>query len=172
MLKKYWPFLLIILVIVVFNVSLGDKTKIIGRTDVVINTNREINNSKQNEDTHVDLGTYGELLRLHNIERTKRGLGELSSNPILASYANDWAKVMARKNSLYHSNIDKLLGQFSMVGENIAFNQRSEGEVVEGWMNSERHRENILNKNFTQVGFSVYANSSGKPYWISVFGKN
>lgn len=51
-------------------------------------------------------------------------------------------------------------------GENIARGQRSEAEVMDGWLKSEGHCKNIMNGSFTHVG----AGKSGN-YWTQNFGK-
>ena len=53
-------------------------------------------------------------------------------------------------------------------GENIAKGQRSCAEVSKAWYNSEGHRKNMLNKNFTKVGIAVYVHN-GTPYWVQIF---
>lgn len=54
--------------------------------------------------------------------------------------------------------------QFWTWGENIASGQRSEEQVMEGWIKSAGHCRNIMNANFTQVG----AGRSGN-LWTQVF---
>lgn len=41
---------------------------------------------------------------------------------------------------------------YRTAGENIAKGQRTPQQVVNAWMNSEGHRANILNGNFTHIG--------------------
>ncbi len=45
---------------------------------------------------------------------------------------------------------------FSYAGENIAKGQRTPQEVMTAWMNSQGHRENILNPNFKKIGVAYY----------------
>lgn len=54
-------------------------------------------------------------------------------------------------------------------GENIAMGYTSADNVVEGWMNSPGHRENILRKDFKRTAIGYYKNSSGT-YWCQGFG--
>lgn len=58
---------------------------------------------------------------------------------------------------------------FRSSGENIAWGQRSPEEVVNAWMNSEGHRANMLNTNFTKIGVGYYQNSAGRNYWTQLF---
>lgn len=53
-------------------------------------------------------------------------------------------------------------------GENIAWGQKTPEAVVNAWMNSDGHRANILNKNFTTIGVGYYMNGT-TPYWVQLF---
>ena len=58
--------------------------------------------------------------------------------------------------------------------ENIAKGQFSVVEVMTGWMNSEGHRANILDPDFTEVGFgfSYGLNNNGfEVIWAQNFGR-
>lgn len=58
---------------------------------------------------------------------------------------------------------------YKSAGENLAKNFSSSGGVVTGWMNSDSHRENMLNPNYTDVGFaSVDGKLFGKPATITI----
>lgn len=58
---------------------------------------------------------------------------------------------------------------YRRAGENIAWGQRSPEEVVNAWMNSEGHRANIMNSNFTKIGVGYYQNANGVKYWSQLF---
>jgi uncharacterized protein YkwD len=53
-------------------------------------------------------------------------------------------------------------------GENIAYGQPSAKAVVDAWMNSEGHRANILNADFTTIGVGHLQNG-GTNYWVQLF---
>ena len=57
--------------------------------------------------------------------------------------------------------------KYFSVGENIAMGYRTPADVMKGWMDSEGHRNNILNPNFTDFACGVY--KSG--YWSQFFCK-
>lgn len=58
---------------------------------------------------------------------------------------------------------------YEVAGENLAKNFTTAGGVVSGWMNSESHRENMLNPRYTEVGFAtVSGNLDGRPATITV----
>ena len=77
---------------------------------------------------------------------------------------------MAKNNNLKHSNIGSLMGKYYAAGENIAWNQKTEEEVMSSWMNSSGHRANIMNRSFTKAGFGLSYNKNGEPYWCTNFG--
>ena len=114
--------------------------------------------------------TVQTLLNLHNKEREMKGRAAMAIDPYLVEYAQKYAEEMARKGRLVHSNISVLMGKYSTAGENIAWNQENEEEVVRDWMNSSGHRANIMNRNFIKVGFGVAKAKDGSLYWCTVFG--
>jgi len=109
------------------------------------------------------------LLELHNKERDKTNFLKLDEN--LSTYAQEHANRMANKNSLYHSDMKDVIQiiKSSYVGENIAWGQETEEEVVRAWMNSYGHRKNILNKHYKKVGFGISKDKNGSIYWCAVF---
>src|SRR6185369_16837206 len=52
-----------------------------------------------------------------------------------------------------------------------AFNQRTPKEVVKSWMDSPGHRENILNKKYTELGIGIAADKNGELYYTQVFAR-
>lgn len=56
-------------------------------------------------------------------------------------------------------------------GENIAGGQVDPEEVISGWWNSEKHRENMMYSGFTHLaaGYSFNANSEYKHQWVQLF---
>jgi uncharacterized protein YkwD len=57
-----------------------------------------------------------------------------------------------------------------LVGENIAFGPRTAEDVVQGWLDSPGHCENIMDPRFAEMGIA-YAAGHGKRglYWVQVF---
>lgn len=53
-------------------------------------------------------------------------------------------------------------------GENIAYGYDSAGDVMDGWMDSEGHRDNILHPIFTHIGIGVWLGPGG-PFWVQDF---
>lgn len=102
-----------------------------------------------------------QVVKLTNQERTQRGLKPLKVDPTLSKMARDKSGDMAQNHYFSHNSptygspfdMMKQYGiSYRTAGENIAEGQRTPQEVVDAWMNSEGHRENILNPNFTYIG--------------------
>jgi uncharacterized protein YkwD len=55
-------------------------------------------------------------------------------------------------------------------GENIAWGYRTSEEVLDAWMASPDHRENILNCSAHSIGTGVAYGNNGLPYYTQVFG--
>lgn len=53
-------------------------------------------------------------------------------------------------------------------GENIAMGQRTAQEVMEAWMDSPGHRENILDPSFGRLGVAC-VERGGSLYWVQLF---
>lgn len=110
------------------------------------------------------------LLALHNEQRELKGRTAFKIDSYLIEYAQNHSQWMAKKKWMKHSDVSVLIGKYSAVGENIAYNQQNEKQVVVAWMNSTGHRQNIMNRNFNSIGFGLANNSKGEPYWCTVFG--
>ena len=54
-------------------------------------------------------------------------------------------------------------------GENLAFGQDDAQEVVDDWMDSPTHRDNILYGDFSSGSISIYQNDDGVKYWANEF---
>ena len=145
------------------------------------NTNDKNDNSTSN-DNQSTTGTFSsfqkEVTRLVNVERSKRGLSELSFNSELSNVATLKSQDMINKNYFSHTSPTygspfDMMKQFNIsyraAGENIAMGQKNPAEVVNAWMNSQGHRENILNPNFTDIGVGVAKSSNGTLYWTQMF---
>ena len=106
-----------------------------------------------------------EVVRLVNEERAKYGLEPLVINETLMKLSREKSEDMYTNN--YFSHISEKLGapadvirsnnlEFSWMGENIAKMQTTPSEVVQAWMNSKGHRENILSPNAKYIGVGYF----------------
>jgi uncharacterized protein YkwD len=118
------------------------------------------------------------VIDLTNAERKKADLKPLKMNPKLMAAARKHAANMAAQEKLEHvldekdpEDRAKAAGyKPDAIGENLAWNQQNPKEVLEVWMKSEQHRDNILSKDYTEIGVAVAKNKKGEPYWVQVFG--
>lgn len=108
--------------------------------------------------------SVGDLLKYTNKQREGSGLSDLRLNEKLTSAASKKASHMFEKNYWAHISPDGvepwdfILGEnydYIYAGENLAKNFSHSKDVVEAWMNSPSHRENLLSPNYDEVGFAV-----------------
>lgn len=116
-----------------------------------------------------------QVVALVNAERAKVNLPALTMSEDLNYAAQIRAKETVqsfshtRPNGSSFSSVLKENGiSYRGAGENIAWGQRTPEAVVNAWMNSEGHRANILNKNYTSIGVGYHLNGS-TPYWAQLF---
>lgn len=111
------------------------------------------------------------LFDLHNVQREENKKKTFQLDLDLQKAAQLHAQWMASKNNLTHQGFSQRIPVGWMTaGENIAFNQVTEQEVTEDWMNSSGHRANILNKDFNSIGFGYEIDRKGQIYWCTIFG--
>jgi uncharacterized protein YkwD len=128
-----------------------------------------------------------EMLNTVNVMRSKEGVAPLRICKEIQKAAQNYASYMARENFYSHkgkdgSNVGDRLTQAgyrwrsaksgSFIGENIAAGQTSVVAVMNDWAMSPSHRSNILNRNFTHVGFGRAQSRESKfgVYWVQNFG--
>ncbi|HEY6823093.1 MAG TPA: CAP domain-containing protein, partial [Steroidobacteraceae bacterium] len=60
-----------------------------------------------------------------------------------------------------------------VVGENIAYGPKSVEEVVQGWLDSPGHCENIMDPRFAEMGIAYASGRSGRHglYWVQVLAE-
>ncbi|WP_319018236.1 CAP domain-containing protein [Microbispora sitophila] len=118
-----------------------------------------------------------EVVRLTNAERAKAGCGPLKHDPRLRAAAYAHSANMSAQNKMEHVLDGRDPGYritlagytWRAYGENIAKGYGTAQAVVQGWMNSPGHRQNILNCNYTDIGVGYVA--AGGPYWTQDFGR-
>lgn len=116
-----------------------------------------------------------DVLYLVNQERQANGLGTLVMDQSLLDTAMQRAAELGidfaheRPNGTRWSTaIPSYYASYA--GENIASGYNSARSVMDGWMNSEGHRNNILNANYTCMGVGCfYQPRNGSIYWVQVF---
>lgn len=105
-----------------------------------------------------------QLLAETNQERVQQSLPELSVNETLNQAAQLKARDMFQYNYWAHTSptgvspwewLGKVGYEYSVAGENLAKNYPTAPATVDAWMASESHKANILNGDYTDVGFAV-----------------
>lgn len=117
------------------------------------------------------------VLTLVNEERAKVGCAPLQADAGLGGLAQDFSDDMAARGFFDHTDPDgktpwdraDAAGVTGLGGENIARGQATPQAVMDSWMNSEGHRANILNCDYTRLGVGVHTGSGG-PWWTQDFG--
>lgn len=119
-----------------------------------------------------------QVIALVNQERTKRGLPALKANWQLSRVARFKSEDMRDRNYFSHTsptygspfNMMRAFGiTYTAAGENIAAGQTSAASVMQSWMNSPGHRQNILSPQFTQIGVGYASGGSYRHYWTQMF---
>ena len=132
-------------------------------------------NSIYDADTEKDCYTLSyKVFEIVNQERIKAGVKPLKFNNDMYKAAMVRAKECDESFSHDRPNgtscftaLKEAGVKYLSAGENIAMGYRTPADVMKGWMDSEGHRNNILNPNFTDFACGVY--KSG--YWSQFFCK-
>ena len=130
-----------------------------------------------------------QILDLVNQERAKVGADSLQISEQLDRAADLHSQDQARMDRMTHngsdgstlgSRVDATGYSWSRVAENISQvaldpetvmygGQGFQNIGITGWMNSEGHRENILNPDLEEIGIGYGTSADGSPYWTQVF---
>lgn len=112
----------------------------------------------------------GSILSLMNEARNTGDLSPLTANEALNRAAEAKAEDMIKNDYFAHTSPDgrtpwhwlKKAGYvYKYAGENLAVNYTDAEEQHGAWMNSKTHRENILNKNYQEVGIAMIPGKIG-----------
>lgn len=116
-----------------------------------------------------------QVVDLTNAERAKEGLKPLEIHSPLMEVAQAKSEDMAKNNYFSHTSptygspFDQIKSagiSYRSAGENIAQGQRTPQQVVQAWMESPGHRQNIMNANYTHIGVGFVENGY---YWTQQF---
>ena len=118
-----------------------------------------------------------ETMELINAHRVSKGLNPLEKINHMSYKSEEHDNYMIANNVVNHNdfaarseNIMKTLGAKS-VSENIAYNYNTPQAVLNAWLASPGHKENIEG-NFTHFGIAIKENpATGKKYYTNIFAK-
>ncbi|MFA9560107.1 CAP domain-containing protein [Evansella sp. AB-rgal1] len=114
-----------------------------------------------------------QVVQLVNRERAQRGLQPLQHRADLKNVAHKKAEDMIKSNYFSHTSPNygspfdmiRTFGiSYQAAAENIAKGQTTPEQVMNSWMNSPGHRQNILNGNFDTIGVGFYQGA-----WVQLF---
>lgn len=121
-----------------------------------------------------------EVIRLTNAEREKAGLNPLEMDDSLMKAADVRVKEMGESfshtrpdGSKYITAAQEAGYSGSYVGENGSAGKSTAEYIVSSWMNSEGHRENILNPNYNYIGVAYNYNIGSEygSYCVQIFAR-
>jgi uncharacterized protein YkwD len=119
-----------------------------------------------------------QVLALVNQNRRRGGCDGLSLDRRLIDAANEHAADMARRRYFAHESpngdgagdrVSEAGYRWKRYGENIARGVDSPYEVVDGWMHSPEHRENIMDCRLDQMGVGLAIAGDDTAYWVQDF---
>ena len=123
------------------------------------------------------------LVDLTNTERSSLSINKLTANQLLQKAAQLKAKDMVQKGYFAHTSPEGITPwywfqeagySFSYAGENLGVNFIDSDILHKAWLDSEKHRKNILNEKFTEIGIGtaegVYKGRNAI-FVVQLFGK-
>jgi len=120
-----------------------------------------------------------QLFAMANQVRNARGLSALQWDPALASAALYHCSRMAAEGPISHQyagepDLGERAGQagahFSLLEENVADGEQT-GQIHQAWMNSQGHRDNLLNPAVNRLGVAVVARGN-RLYAVEDFSRS
>ena len=126
-------------------------------------------------------GLEKQLLDAHNAERTEAGLETLETDATLVDLARQRAQDMVTTDYFSHAspNGDTVVTllkregyEYKIAAENIARNNRPNdqavGAAMSGFLDSDSHREKVLNERYDHVGVGTVTDN-GMNYFVVIF---
>jgi uncharacterized protein YkwD len=121
------------------------------------------NNKKIVSELNID-SLENVLFKKINDFRIQNGLYVLVMDESLNKYSEKWSRNMLSKDKIYHSSI----GENGIVSENVYFTKgfgvfpmekkdilMISDKIFKSWVNSEKHRNNMLLENVENIGVSI-----------------
>jgi uncharacterized protein YkwD len=105
-----------------------------------------------------------EIFTLINQERLNNGIGKVAISNRL-QYAAEQKLIDIQKYIYWsHSNpttntvwwyFIRQVGYWGEIGENLARNYQNSQQVIQAWLNSAKHKENLLNTKYSEIGIAI-----------------
>jgi uncharacterized protein YkwD len=125
------------------------------------------------------LGASASAEEYLRVIRKENGLPPLSPDQTLEKAATQQAGYMAGSGKMAHRTgwgrdfASRMHdnGVRGAAAENVAYGQKTERDVLAGWMTSKGHRRNMLDPTFGHFGLAVAEDAQGRKYWALVLGR-
>ena len=117
-----------------------------------------------------------EILELLNAHRISIGLPSLNNHGTIKAVAYTHTDYMVEVDNVSHDNFFQRKNSLidnanaSKVSENVAYAYSNAQSVVNAWLNSDGHRQNIEG-DFTDFDISAEQNANGQWYFTNIFVK-
>lgn len=134
------------------------------------------NLNEENSELVNELNIVDAILTLVNQNRQNQGLSPLSKNSTAEQLAIDHTKYMISINQINHDDFEQRSGVLNdqenatASAENVARFYQDAQSVVDGWLNSSGHRNNIEG-NYTYTGIAAIKDENGRYYYTQLFYK-
>jgi uncharacterized protein YkwD len=120
-----------------------------------------------------------EILQYINTYRRKKGLPPMAMNAVMSAEAQKHSENMAaRRTSFGHNGfqhrlkrVSSALNGLSGAAENVAMGSKTAKEVVDNWLTSSVHKQNIEGP-YNLTGIGVAADKKGVLYFTQLFASN
>jgi uncharacterized protein YkwD len=159
-------------------VTTGDGTKLTGTVTAVSAVKLTITLTAPDDTTTAPADDTAQVLSLLNAERAKVSCPALTEDSALTTAAQAHSVDMSTRQALTHTDASgadpftraQAAGVLTLRSENVADGQATPDEVVADWMQSAKHKANILDCGVSTAGIGVAASADGTRYWTADFG--
>jgi len=127
-----------------------------------------------NQEVPNDVSVTDQILTLVNEHRQNQGLQILKKSDTADQLAEEHSRYMITQGTISHDNQQQkfkvLREQESAQGfaENVASGQPTAQAVMQAWLQSTGHKENIEG-NYTHIGIGAVKDQNGKYYYTQIF---
>jgi uncharacterized protein YkwD len=159
-------------------VTTSDGTKLTGTVTAVSAVKLTITLTAPDDTTTAPADDTAQVLSLLNAERAKVSCPALTEDSALTAAAQAHSVDMSTRQALTHTDAAgadpftraQAAGVLTLRSENVADGQATPDEVVADWMQSAKHKANILDCNVSTAGIGVATSADGTRYWTADFG--
>ncbi len=156
------------------NEELNDTTNEQGTSEEQGSEEQDNTNDPTDDESENDTTITEEILQLVNEYRRSKNLSELTINTTATELAIDHTLYMISQQSISHDNFSSrsdILNQQEnarSTAENVASFYPDAESVVNAWIESDGHRENIEG-NYSYIGIAAIRDENGRYYFTQLF---